>query len=176
MRAPRALPGGRLDAEADNPMPTRALSGLDDCLRGGVVGTNGAVRGQDPPGGNETEPRRNGCAPGHPGSWPERFGCPRRMTPAMMSTLPAACQRVSAPIGMVGENRSLSLRWSLSAYLVRTDYASGNGAGVDWDFHFRRPRMDPLHTRKPQRPRESFSSHNRPGSEAVTQPALTSWG
>ena len=45
-----------------------------------------------------------------------------------------------------------------------------------WDFHFRRPRMDPLHTRKPQRPRESFSSHNRPGSEAVTQPALTSWG
>ena len=46
----------------------------------------------------------------------------------------------------------------------------------DWDFHFRRPRMDPLHTRKPQRPRESFSSHNRPGSEAVTQPALTSWG
>ena len=45
-----------------------------------------------------------------------------------------------------------------------------------WDFHFRRPRMDPLHTRKPQRRRESFSSHNRPGSEAVTQPALTSWG
>ena len=44
------------------------------------------------------------------------------------------------------------------------------------DFHFRRPRMDPLYTRKPQRPRESFSSHNRPGSEAVTQPALTSWG
>ena len=47
---------------------------------------------------------------------------------------------------------------------------------LGWDFHFRRPRMDPLHTRKPQRPRESFSSHNRPGSEAVTQPALTSWG
>ena len=46
----------------------------------------------------------------------------------------------------------------------------------DRDFHFRRPRMDPLYTRKPQRPRESFSSHNRPGSEAVTQPALTSWG
>ena len=54
--------------------------------------------------------------------------------------------------------------------------------GISWrrlfirDFHFRRPRMDPLYTRKPQRPRESFSSHNRPGSEAVTQPALTSWG
>ena len=51
-----------------------------------------------------------------------------------------------------------------------------NLAGFAWDFHFRRPRMDPLHTRKPQRPRESVSSHNRPGSEAVTQPALTSWG
>ena len=49
-------------------------------------------------------------------------------------------------------------------------------SNLNWDFHFRRPRMDPLHTRKPQRPRESFSSHNRPGSEAVTQPALTSWG
>ena len=55
------------------------------------------------------------------------------------------------------------------------DRAPGCG-GVHWDFHFRRPRMDPLHTRKPQRPRESFSSHNRPGSEAVTQPALTSLG
>ena len=50
------------------------------------------------------------------------------------------------------------------------------GGAIGWDFHFRRPRMDPLYTRKPQRPRESFSSHNRPGSEAVTQPALTSWG
>ena len=50
------------------------------------------------------------------------------------------------------------------------------GGPESWDFHFRRPRMDPLHTRKPQRPRESVSSHNRPGSEAVTQPALTSWG
>jgi len=26
MRAPRALPGGRLDAQADNPIPTRVLS------------------------------------------------------------------------------------------------------------------------------------------------------
>ena len=31
-------------------------------------------------------------------------------------------------------------------------------------------------SRKPQRPRESSSSHNRPGSEAVTQPALTCRG
>ena len=40
------------------------------------------------------------------------------------------------------------------------------------DFHFCLPQMDLFYTRKPPRPRESSSSHNRPGSEAVTQPAL----
>ena len=62
--------------------------------------------------------------------------------------------------------------------LHRKGFAAGRRERpeLDRDFHFRRPRMDPLYTRKPQRPRESFSSHNRPGSEAVTQPALTSWG
>ena len=70
--------------------------------------------------------------------------------------------------------------WILQV-LATADLVKGKTIGIDattldWDFHFRRPRMDPLHTRKPQRPRESFSSHNRPGSEAVTQPALTSWG
>ena len=39
-------------------------------------------------------------------------------------------------------------------------------------FPFCPPQMDPLYIRKPQRPGESSSSHNRPGSEAVTQPAL----
>ena len=43
-------------------------------------------------------------------------------------------------------------------------------------FPFCLPKMDPLYIRKPQRPRESSSSHNRPGSEAVTQPALTCSG
>ena len=43
-------------------------------------------------------------------------------------------------------------------------------------FPFCLPKLDPLYIRKPQRPRESSSSHNRPGSEAVTQPALTCSG
>ena len=45
-------------------------------------------------------------------------------------------------------------------------------------FPFCPPKMDRLYIRKPQRPRESSSSHiaHRPGSEAVTQPALTCSG
>ena len=43
-------------------------------------------------------------------------------------------------------------------------------------FPFCLPQMGPVYTRKPQRPRESSSSHYRPGSEAATQPALTCSG
>ena len=43
-------------------------------------------------------------------------------------------------------------------------------------FPFCLPQMGPFYTRKPQRPRESSSSHRRPGSEAATQPALTCGG
>ena len=112
----------------------------------------------------------------------KNFGTKKRLLANPIEPLKGIQRRINETI-----LREVPMPWHVQARILCVQLLEYDWPGVVlkrivlfhqviWDFHFRRPRMDPLHTRKPQRPRESFSSHNRPGSEAVTQPALTSWG